>query len=150
MKARQENGQVVLTDDKGNAYRVVPKRLNAFADALVKIGHGRGGPGEQVTNESDWKAIEGIVTLFTRVYPGIWKEFVEGNKIIASNQAESYGLLSDKSTRKGGEAQLRQLGSWPFELEIMIKTIWPDQKFDKPFIRKFMQRLPVFKTASKI
>lgn len=150
MKVQQMNGEVVLTDNKGNAYRVVPRLLNDFADALVKIGHGRGGVGEQVTNYRDWQVVEEIVRLFVRVYPEIWRDFVEGNKIIASNQADSYGLLRDSSTEKGGEAQIRQLGSWPFELELMIRTIWPSQKFDKPFIRKFMQKLPMFKTAASI
>ena len=131
-------------------YRAVPRWVNSLADAVVKLGHGRGGPNVFVETDTDWQVIAGIVDLYATVFPGEWKAFLRSNKLIKSHQADKFGLLKDKSTRKGGEVQLRQLGQWPFELETLIRVICPDQRFDRKFIRGFMGRLPVFKTAEKI
>ena len=150
MKISKVGSQVTITDPQGNAYRVVPKWLNNLADAVVKIGKGRGGPNALIENDSDWQVVAGLVDLFANTFPQTWKDFVIANKLVASHQSQKHGLISDVTTKKGGEASIRQLGQWPFEFEIMIKTIWPSQRFDKKFIREFMRRLPVFKTAEKI
>lgn len=131
-------------------YRVVPKWLNNLADAVVKLAHGRGGPDALVETEDDWQVVAGLVDIFATTNQATWKDFLKANKLVAGHQAERYGLLRDPTTRKGGQAQLRQLGQWPIELEFLIKIIWPNQKMDRRFIREFMRRLPVFKTADQI
>jgi len=141
---------VSIRDEKGQEYRLVERWVSDLADAVVKLGKGRGGPNVQVSTESDWQVIAGLVDLYANTFRQEWKEFVKTNRLVASHQRTRHGLLGDKATKKGGEAQIRQLGQWPFELEVMIKTIWPDQKFTKEFYRKFMDRIPVFRTAEKI
>lgn len=150
MKVVEQQGRPIWIDSKGQPYQAVPRWLNSLGDSVVKLGHGRGGPFEQVSNETDWQVIAGLVDLYATFFPQSWKDFVKDNKVISSAQANRHGLIADKGTKKGGEAQIRQLGQWPFELEVMIKTIWPNQKFNKDFLRGFMKRLPVFKTVDKI
>ena len=150
MRVTQNNEQVGLVDKAGVTYRVVPRWLNDLSDAIVKLGKGRGGPDALVETETDWQIVAGLVDLYANVFPQDWKEFLTANKVVQSYQPNKHGLLEDKTTKKGGDAQIRQLGQWPFELEIFIRVIWPKQRFDKKFTRKFMSRLPVFKTAEKI
>lgn len=150
MRITNNKGQVGLTDKAGITYRVVPRWLNDLSDAIVKIGHGRGGPNALVETETDWQVVAALVDLFAKVFPKEWKDFVIANKLTQSHQPNRHGLLEDPTTKKGGLAQIRQLGQWPFELEIFIRVIWPKQRFDKKFIRNFMSRLPVFKTAERI
>ena len=142
--------QIGLENKTGVTYRVVPRWLNDLSDAIVKLGKGRGGKDVMVETETDWQVVAGLVDLYANAFPQDWKLFLEANSMIQTTQPNRHGLLEDPTTKKGGTAQIRQLGQWPFELEIFIRTIWPNQRFDKKFIRKFMSRLPVFKTVEKI
>jgi len=150
MKVIEQEGKTMLADDEGHIYKVVPRWQNDFANALVKIGRGRGGTSARVNTEADWRVVEDIVRLYAKAFPTTWREFLRSNRIIRQNQRTEFGLLGDRETKKGGEAQIRQLGQWPFDLERFIKVIYPNQPFDKRFIREFMRRLPAFRTSVRI
>lgn len=148
MKVINYNGRTALTDDKGNLYRVVPRRLNDMAEAVIAVGRGRGGKGVQVATEGDWKTIEALIRIFAKFFPAEYQDFLSQNAKTRSMQLSKFGEMVDKSSDQN--IYVRQLGTWPFELEAMIKVIWPDQKFDQKFNRKFFTKFTLFKTTDKI
>lgn len=135
---------------EGQAFRVTNKWALSLANEVVAAAHGRGGPGWQIETEEDWQVVDKICSIYARHFPKDVKEFLRINQVIRMNQADKYGRIKDATTSKGGETQMRQLGQWPLELERLLKVIWPDQKFNKKFIREFFLRFPLFATVENI
>lgn len=135
----------VYQDKFGNTFRIVPKWHERVADAVMKIGHGRGGAFAQVEREEDWTVIEQLTDLFAHLYPQEWEDFLESTAILRKYRTSKHGLLGDS---KDNNALIRQVAQWPMTWELLIRTVYPNQKFDKKFIDRFVKRLPAFSTIN--
>ncbi len=109
-----------------------------------------GGPNTAVETERDWYAVGQLLNICAKFFPKEIDEYLKLNKVIKASQANQYGLLEDPTTKKGGEAHVRQIGTWPAEFEYLVKIVWPRQKFDRKFNRELFKRFPVLQTALKI
>lgn len=130
--------------------RITNRWAVSLADAVVDAAHGRGGPDSVVDTEEDWKVVVAILEICARYFPKEVDDYLKLNKVIRSHQATEYGLMEDATTKKGGEGNVRQLGWWPFEFEVLVRIIYPRQKFDKKFNREFFRRFPALRTAIKL
>lgn len=137
-------------EQNGEPFRITSKWNLGLANEVVDAAHGRGGPGHLIQTEEDWLVVDRITTIYAKYFPREVKEFLKINQVIRGHQDDKFGRLRDNTTSKGGDAQIRQLGQWPLELEKLLSVVWPDQKFNKPFLRKFFARFPAFATAEKI
>ena len=131
-------------------FRVTTKWANDLANEVVFAAHGRGGPNEVIQTEEDWIVVRDILEICAKYFPKEISDYLELNKAIKANQKNQYGLLEEPETPKGGIANVRQIGTWPFEFETLVRVIWPRQKMDKKFTREFFRRFPALRTAEKL
>lgn len=150
MHAIKENGKIFLEDELGFRYRTATPWQQALSESIIDAAHGIGGSLQQCESETDWKVVDKLLVIFQRFFTSQYSEFLKNNKATASNQRDKFGLLEDQNTSKGGDINVRQLGTWPFELETMIRVVWPDQKFNRRFNEKFFRRFRAFRTAEQI
>lgn len=122
---------------------------NAVEDLCKKYGYPDPNP-EIVKTDKDWRCVSELMELCGKYFPKEIREHIEIAKALKANQSSEFGYMQDSSTRKGGQIQMRQTGVWPFEFEILVKVIWPKQKFNKKFTREFFKRFPVLQTAERI
>lgn len=131
-------------------YRVTTKWANNLANEIVIAAHGRGGPNALVQTEEDWKVVLAILNICAKYFPKEIHDYLELNKAVKLNQKNQYGLLEDPETKKGGAANVRQTGTWPFEFETLVRVVWPNQRMDKKFTRELFRRFPMLRTAEKL
>jgi len=131
-------------------YLITTKWTNDLANEVVRVARGRGGPDARVETEEDWVVVGRLLDLCAKYFPKEVREVLRLNKAIALHQKNKFGLLEDPQTKKGGMAQIRQTGQWPFEFEVLMRVVWPNQKFNRTFNRKLMERFTALKTAEKI
>ena len=135
MRAYEENGM---------PFRVTNKWTVALADTMEALPHD---VSDVIESERDWQVVEMVCNIYAKFFPKEIKEFLKINKLISSNQVDKFGRIEDNTTKKGGEAQFRQLGQIPYYLYILLRVIWPKQKFDRKFQRQFFMRFPAFRTV---
>lgn len=150
MKVIEENGRRLLEDDLGMRYRTASPWQQALSEAVVKVSQGVGGDFQQIETQRDWQVVEELLKIYAHFFPVQYREYLKNNKALLANQKNQFGLLEDPTTKKGGLISARQLGTWPFELETLIRVVWPDQKFTKKFNEKFFKKFKAFATAERI
>lgn len=98
-----------------------------------------------VDGEKDWEIIWEIFVLWYSEYPEQYDEFQKNMADIRRNLKNSNGMF------KEGGSDLWQIQlETPGLLHTMIKAIYPDQKWDKKFVRELAKRVPILKVADKI
>lgn len=147
----------VYQDGLGNTFKIVSRGADAISEAIIKIAKGRGGPLSQVQTEGDWEVVEKVTDLYAHFFPEEWSEFLEGQKIALDARKNRFGLLADieagsvsaKTSVRGNLASIREVARWPVRWELLLKSIYGSQRFDKKFLDKFLKRLPQFATVEK-
>lgn len=140
-------------EQNGTPFRVTTKWTSMLAEAVDSLANKYGYPDPNpytIQSEKDWRCVAEVMELCSRFFPKEIRDYLEMNKQIKAHQKNQYGLMEDADTKKGGLANLRQTGTWPFEFEIIVRTIWPNQKFNKKFTREFFKRFPLLQTAERI
>ena len=130
--------------------RVTTKWANDLANEVVIAAHGRGGPNHVIQTEEDWTVVLNILEICAKYFPKEISDYLEFNKVIKASQKNKYGLLEEPETKKGGVANVRQIGTWPFEFETLVRVVWPRQKMDKKFTGELFRRFPALQTAEKL
>lgn len=114
----------------------------AKVEKIVSMAKGRP---TFIDGEKDWEIIWELFTLWYEEYP---EEYYEFQKSIADIRRN---LKNNKGTFKSDSGEL-----WQAQLEVpmtfhtMIKSIYPDQKWDRKFVREIAKRIPIIKIADKI
>jgi hypothetical protein len=102
-------------------------------DRLLELAHGKR---EDVKTANDWEVLDELFKFFVNRWP---KEFVSFK--------ESVELIR-RTRNPGGKSNSKEimyLGALPSRLERLIKTMFPNQKFDKPFMYKLVKRYKLLK-----
>ena len=105
---------------------------------LVRISHGSGGA---VTTDKDWGVVAKLFEFWTRRWPIEWQEF--GQSIIDIRQTR----LNKRGTNSSNE--IKYVGALPPKFIRLIKTIFPDQQFDKKFVYALTKRIKIIKVGEK-
>ena len=97
-----------------------------------------------VEHEGDWKTIEFCYEVFRISYPEDLKVFIETQKKVRYNLKHEHGGFKD------GEARMQHMMNIPQKMYQLINVFYPDQKWDRTFVRELAVRLPVFRVPKKL
>ncbi len=134
------------SDDLGIEPRVVPypRALVEAIDIINEFFRKNGSKHGFVEHDGDWRVIEYCYELFQISYPEDLKIFVETQKKIRQNLKSANGGFTDDG---GGEMQHKM--NIPQKMYQLINRFYPLQKWDKKFVAKLAQKLPVLKVPEK-
>lgn len=139
--------------ENGHKFRITNKWATDLADAIEMVATKYYGPAvvtHPIESLLDWVALAEIVEVYDRFFPEEIKEYLRLNSAVKANQKNKFGLLEDPTTKKGGESNVRQLGTVPFHLETLIRVVWPRHRFTRKFNEKFFKTFTRFSTAERI
>ena len=135
-----------LVKDNSNPWNLekIPyeRYLVEFTDSLIDIAK-RNGSKSRVETSHDWKTLDYIYRGWRILFPQTSKEFEDHMK--------NWRLLATKGgLSKEKNALIQHKLEIPLPLYQMIKTIFPDQKWNKEFVKKFSQNFGSFRGSDKL
>jgi len=133
----------------GQKYRITNKWASDLGDAVEAVAskyYGKSNPKGSITSLLDWTALYEIVAVYEKFFP---KEVLDYLKLNSQIKSE-WGYLEDRTTKKGGEANVRQLGVIPFHLMTLINVVWPKHKYTRTFNNRFFKTFKRMATAERI
>lgn len=122
-------------------YVEVPRRKVQIIDRLVELSKNSG---TTIESEKDWEIVEKLFDFFKSEFPEDYQHFLIGISQMRSNY--SYG----KAFIKEGSGMMQHQMEIPEKFAELIYAIFPDQKFDRDFVRGLAKTLPILKVASSI
>lgn len=122
-------------------YVEVPRKKLEIVDKLVELSKNSG---TTIESENDWQIIEKLFEFFKSEFPEDYSEYLVSIANLRSQH--NYG----NAIVKQGEAMVQHQLEIPEKFAELIWAIFPDQKFDRDFVRGLAKTLPILKVASKI
>ena len=122
-------------------YVEVPRQKVQFIDAIIEIAKNSG---TTIENDRDWFVIERLFEFFKKEFPLDYANFLISVQNLRSQH--NFG----KAFMKEGEAMIQHQLEIPEKFAEMIMAVFPDQKFDKEFVKGLAKTLPILKVASSI
>ncbi|MCB1712417.1 MAG: hypothetical protein KDH96_08055 [Candidatus Riesia sp.] len=120
-----------------------PRPLVEAIDKIIEMKRKLGVP-DRVEGENGWKVFAFTFNVWATLYPAHYKQFTE-------DQKETWSTLNDDfASAKEGEARIRKLVNVPQKLYEMISAVFPDQKWDKPFLTKMAKKFPELRGGRKV
>jgi hypothetical protein len=126
-------------------YYTVPAKVIKGANHLVEIAK-QASPNGRVETSKDWWILEETIKVYRSMFPRDYLEFMSSIAAIRS----AHRGLSQGIAKEAGGAELRSTLELPQKLHEMILTMFPKQYFDKEFVYKFANKLPVFAAVDRI
>lgn len=124
-------------------YVVVPREQLMLIDRVVeKMKHNVGGV---VESPSDWEAVVLLFDLFRKEHPGHYAHFVETMKQYRLATISNNAIIKDDS----GDLVQHML-EVPEVFHQYMHYMFPNQKWDKKFIKKLTSELPILKVSAKL
>lgn len=123
-------------------YIQVPKRKLDTVDRIVELAKGRP---TFVDGDKDWEVIWELFVLWYTEYPDQYDAFQRSVAELRRELKNSNGMFKEN----GSDLWQRQL-EVPMTFHAMIKAIYPDQKWDRKFVKGLALRIPILKVADKI
>lgn len=111
-------------------------------ERIVELAKGRP---TFVDGDKDWEVIWELFKLWYTEYPEQYHQFQESVANIRKELKNKNGLFRED----GSDLWQRQL-EIPQTFYFMIKAIYPDQKWDRKFVKGLALRIPVLKVAENI
>ncbi len=122
-------------------YLKVPTEKLKMVDKIVELRKGRP---TFVDGDKDWEVIWELFVLWYTEYPEHYEEFQRSIQELRDNLKRK-----DAITKEGGAMIQHQL-EVPEMFHRMVKICYPDQQWDRKFVRELSRRIPVLKVADKI
>lgn len=120
-------------------FEVPNKNAVAYTEALMRL-YDRLGKPQDLSNETGWKMLEGIVSVWQKAFP----QEVQDWKHDRAMDLENERSITDHV--KGG---VSNPVTYPPALFFLMKSIFPNVRFsDKKMQHELVQRFPVFKTTN--
>ena len=128
--------------DKPQYIAVPPKKVALVDNIVHKLRHNTSGT---VESDLEWEAVVLMFELFKVEYPEHYEWFQ--NKITEYRRVtdSSKGIVKDES----GDSMQHQL-EIPEGFHMYVHTMFPNQKWDKKFVRRLIKELPILKVADKL
>lgn len=130
-----------MENDIELGYLKVPIEKLKMVDKIVELRKGRP---TFVDGEKDWEVIWELFVLWYTEYPEHYEEFQR------SIQALRDSLKRSDAIAKEGESMIQHQLEVPEMFHRMIKICYPDQQWDRKFVKELSRRIPVLKVADKI
>jgi len=131
-----------LDDQVELQYVAVSAKKLATVERIVELAKGRP---TFVDNDKDWEVIWELFVLWYTEYPEQYHEFQRSVAAIRRELKDANGMIKEE----GADLWQRQL-EIPVTFYNMIKAIYPDQKWDRKFVKGLAFRIPILKVADKI
>lgn len=123
-------------------YIQVSKRKLDIVDKIVELAKDRP---TFVDGDKDWEVIWELFKLWYSEYPEQYDDFQRSVSEIRKNMKTANGVFKED----GSDLWQRQL-EVPVTFYNMIRAIYPNQKWDRKFVRGLAMRIPILKVADKI
>lgn len=123
-------------------YIQVPKRKLDIVDRIIELAKGRP---TFVDGDKDWEVIWELFVLWYSEYPEQYHAFQQSVAELRREMKDSSGMIKEEGT----DLWQRQL-EIPVTFYNMIKAIYPNQKWDRKFVKGLALRIPILKVADKI
>jgi hypothetical protein len=128
--------------DKPEYVAVSPTKLK-LVDAIVdKLKYN---DYQTVESDRDWEAVVLMFELFKVEYPDHYNWFVEKIKFYRQATEDTHGIIKDDA----GDSMQHQL-EIPEGFHMYVHTLFPNQKWDKKFVRRLTKELPIFKVSDTL
>jgi hypothetical protein len=118
------------------------RQMVEFIDNLILFAR-KNGSSNQVKTSMDWKTLDFLYKGWAALYPKSASDFEIHMKEIQS--VSKHGIARDK-----GGAMIQHQLEIPSPLYRMMRVIFPDQKWDRPFVRKFSQHFPMMRGGKSL
>ena len=122
-------------------YVEVPRKKVEMIDKLVELSKNSG---TTIEDEKDWEIVAKLFEFFKVEFPEDHYYFLQGIAQIKSNYNHGTAMV------KQGDGMVQHQLEIPEKFAELIYAIFPDQKFDKDFVRGLAKTLPILKVASEI
>lgn len=122
-------------------YVEVPRRKVQIIDMLVELAKNSG---TTIETQKDWEIVEKLFEFFKVEFPEDYAYFLQGIAMMKSNYNHGKAFV------KEGDGMVQHQLEIPEKFAELIYAIFPDQKFDKDFVRGLAKTLPILKVASTI
>jgi hypothetical protein len=120
--------------------KVPTHKLNKV-DKIVALRQGRP---TFVDGDKDWEVIWELFVLWYEEYPEQYDAFQQSIAFIRQQ------LKNDNAIAKEGDSMMQHQLEVPETFYRMIKICYPDQKWDRKFVKGLARRIPVLKVAENI
>lgn len=131
-----------MDDNLDVRYVQVPRKKLEAVDRIVELAKGRP---TFVDGDKDWEVIWELFVLWYNEYPEQYDAFQKSVAEIRNNLKDENGIFKEAGT----DLWQRQL-EVPMTFHAMIKAFYPDQKWDRKFVKGLAMRIPILKVADKI
>jgi hypothetical protein len=128
--------------DKPEYVAVSPTKLKLVDEIVFKVRHNTSGT---VESDQEWEAIVLMFKLFTIEYPEHYEWFIDKIKFYRNATQDTHGIIKDES----GDSMQHQL-EIPEGFHMYVHTMFPNQKWDKKFVRRLISELPILKISDKV
>jgi hypothetical protein len=122
-------------------YVEVPRKKVQIIDKLVELSKNSG---TIIESDKDWEIVAKLFEFFKTEFPEDYAYYLQSIAMLRSQH--NYG----KAFVKQGDAMIQHQLEIPEKFAEMIYAIFPDQKFDRDFVRGLSKTLPILRVASSI
>lgn len=128
--------------DKPEYVAVSPNKLKLVDAIVYKVRHNTSGT---VESDQEWEAIVLMFELFKLEYPEHYDWFVDKIKFYRQATQDTHGIIKDES----GDSMQHQL-EIPEGFHMYVHTMFPNQKWDRKFVRRLIKELPILKISDTL
>jgi hypothetical protein len=124
-------------------YVAVPRQQVMVIDKIVeKLKNNESGT---VETQDDWDAVVLLFDLFRLEHTGHYNWFIETIKEYRKGTTSNHGIVKDDA----GD-MVQHMLEIPEVFHQYMHRVFPNQKWDKKFIRKLTTELPILKVADQL
>lgn len=122
-------------------YVEVPRRKVQLIDKIVELAKNSS---TTIENDADWEIVRTLFDFFKTEFPEDYAYYLKSIAMFRSQH--NYG----NAFVKEGDGMIQHQLEIPEKFAELIWAVFPDQKFDRDFVRGLSKTLPIMKVANKI
>lgn len=130
----------------GQEWRVVSREDYSALEGLEKKYREAGRP-KKVDTAAAWQFVEDLTRFWISRWPQEFRRFKEEVKEIQETRSTPYG---GANPHKESSQTLRYLSVMPMRIQRLLRVYFPEQKFDKKFMREWTRRFELFRVTEKL
>ena len=115
----------------------VPSIVFKGIEYLVKLSE-KVSPNGFVETDNDWKILVETFKVWRRLYPDVYMEFLRTMRDYNVGESINKGMV------KEGGAFIQHRLEVPYTLHRFFTQMFPNLKYDRKFIKRFVRELPDF------
>jgi len=120
------------------------KPLVDAVEALIRFHRQKGG-GTVIQTESQWEVVIKVFEVWATLYPQEYINFKNSQGKARSNQKNH-----NASNREKGGAEIQHMINMPQVFHSILRVLYPNQRFDKKFVTKLGNRMPLLRMPEKL